>query len=53
MLTFLGGKLNLNRREVSRKGYEKEQIIRMGFGACYIILPQFIQKVGLLDESVF
>lgn len=25
----------------------------MGFGACYIVLPQFLQKVGLLDESVF
>lgn len=25
----------------------------MGFGACYIILPQFLKHVGLLDESVF
>lgn len=25
----------------------------MGFGACYIILPRYIQKLGLLDESVF
>lgn len=53
ILTFLGKNLNLKRQEVSRNGYKKEQIIRMGFGACYIILPQFLQKVGLLDESVF
>lgn len=25
----------------------------MGFGACYILLPRYIQKLGLLDESVF
>ncbi|MFR1081871.1 MAG: glycosyltransferase family 2 protein [Bacteroides cellulosilyticus] len=49
----MGKILGRNRREKSRFGYNKEQIIRMGFGACYIILPRYIQKLGLLDESVF
>ena len=53
ILTSLGKILGRNRREKSRFGYNKEQIIRMGFGACYIILPRYIQKLGLLDESVF
>lgn len=53
ILAYISSVLGANRRDQSRLGYDKEQVIRMGFGACYIILPQFLQKVGLLDESVF
>ena len=53
ILTSLGKVLGKNRREKSRLGYNKEQFIKMGFGACYILLPQYIQEIGLLDNSVF
>lgn len=52
-LSFLGNLLGRSRRKKSRYGYDKEQIIRMGFGACYVLLPQYIKRIGLLDESVF
>lgn len=45
--------IKFRRRKYSRKGYELEQYIKMGFGACYLLMPQFFNKNTRLDDSVF
>lgn len=45
--------LNLRRHETNKIGYETEQYIYLGFGACFILTKSFIKHVRLLDTRSF
>lgn len=53
---FLAWVLNtfhVRRHEINKKGYDKEQYIYMGFGACFILTRAYMSQIRLLDTRSF
>lgn len=44
---------NIRRHEINKKGYDKEQYIYMGFGACFILTKAYMSQIRLLDTRSF
>lgn len=45
--------ISYNRTIKNKNGHDREQIIYMGFGACYCLTKSFMNKVKFLDDRSF
>lgn len=44
---------NVKRLDKNKPGYDKEQFIYMGFGACFILTKTYMKEIGILDNRTF
>ncbi len=44
---------NMRRHEKDKPGFDKEQYIYIGFGACFILTKSFMDKIRLVDTRSF
>ena len=53
IILYLLRLLGIRRREKNKPGYETEQFIYIGFGACLILTKSFMDKIKLVDTRSF
>jgi GT2 family glycosyltransferase len=53
VMLYLSKLMGANRTIKDKVGHDKEQIIHMGFGACYCLTKSFINKIQFLDDRSF
>lgn len=52
-LAWILNTFNIRRHEINKKGFDKEQYIYMGFGACFILTQAYMKQVKMLDVRSF
>lgn len=52
-LAWLLNAFNMRRHEINKAGFDKEQYIYMGFGACFILTKEYMSKIKMLDSRSF
>lgn len=53
VINYIQIKLGASRRAVDKKGWDKERVIYMGFGACLILTRLYMDKVRYVDDRSF
>lgn len=53
IINYIQLKLGASRRAKDKEGWDKEQIIYIGFGACLILTKLFMDKVRFVDDRSF
>lgn len=52
-LAWVLNTFNIRRHEINKAGYDKEQYIYMGFGACFILTKAYMEQIKMLDTRSF